>query len=87
MHKFGFINYILRKFYSLIRTVFISVWFYYLPLFFVVFATVQPVLNYLETYETCISFASNDCIGAISTQCIEICNSSPDYQSLEELMA
>jgi len=87
MHKFGCVNYLLRKFYSFFRTLFISVWFYYLPLLFVVFATIQPVLNYLETYSTCIGFASNDCIGAITTQCIDICNSSPNYQSLEELMA
>ena len=77
----------MRQLYSLIRTIFISVWFYYLPLIFVVFATIQPMRTYLDTYEECISFASNDCIGAITTQCIEICNSSPNYKNLEELMA
>jgi len=77
----------LRGLYSFMRTIFLSVWFYYLPLLFVVFATVAPVNQYLKEYERCIGFSSNDCIGAITSQCIEICNSDPNYQSLEELMA
>lgn len=85
--RFGCANFMLRTLYQFMRTLFLSVWFYYLPLLFVVFATVQPVLTYLEEYERCVGYASNDCIGAITTECIEICNSDPRYQSLEELMA
>ena len=77
----------LRKLYNFMRTIFLSVWFYYLPLLFVVFATVLPVLNYLEEYVRCTGFSINDCIGAITTQCIEICNSDERYQSPAELLA
>ena len=85
MHRFGCVNFVLRKLYSLLRVIFLSVWFYYLPLLFVVFATVWPVTNYLEEYKKCSALAVNDCIGSISTQCIEICRSNPNYTLPEEL--
>ena len=40
MHRFGCVNFMLRKVYIFWRIMFLSVWFYYLPLAFVVFATV-----------------------------------------------
>ena len=72
--------------YNLLRVFFVGIWFYYLPIIFVVIANFNPVLDYQTTYEECAAYAPNDCIGANEKLCIDICNSERDQLKVGDIV-
>lgn len=43
---FGCVNMLLYSIYRLLKILFLSIWFYYLPLIFVIYAGYEPVREY-----------------------------------------
>lgn len=59
--QFGCCNVLMRLNYRLCRINFVWLWFYYLPLIFVIYANLVPVLNFWTQYKHCVRFVGQDC--------------------------
>ena len=81
LKSFGCTNYMLRFFYNICRVIFVSLWFYYLPMWFVVYANLQPIRTYQATYEECASYKFQSCVGAEGDLCVAICEAEMNQLS------
>lgn len=69
--------------YRLQRILFVSLWFYYLPIIFVAVSNLAPVYFYWGKVEGCELYVENDCVGAggVSKECEILCRAyAVDYE-------
>jgi len=78
--QFGCCNFLLFLVYRLLRVLFVSFWFYYLPVIFVVISNLAPVKIYWDKIEGCDKFVAQDCVGSssVSTECLKLCRAYSD---------
>jgi len=67
--KFGCMNLFLYILYKICRVGFVSVWFYYLPLFVMFFSTAWPIVLYWNDTKDCAAFVDQGCVGAVLPSC------------------
>lgn len=84
--QFGKVNSVLFVVYRVMRGFFVAVWFYYLPVLFIVVSNIAPVFLYWTRIDGCDKFVSQDCVGAsgVSSDCLTLCRAfAPEYESIK----
>ena len=67
-------NWLQYMFYKILRIIFVSVWFYYIPLIVVIITNAVPTISHWQLKQECKEYVNMDCVGAPpNLDCQKLC--------------